>query len=260
MQLSEISVGKVDVSAYTIPTDAPEGDGTLRWDSTTLIVCEVRAANQTGLGYSYGNEATASVVDKLAGKCLLQRSALDIPALHSSMLKHVRNDGSRGVTAMAISALDIALWDLKAKLLRISVVDLFGTAQSSVAAYGSGGFTTYSNQHLASQLSGWIAEGLRSVKMKIGAEPTADVERVRAARAANRGPRLNFLSMPTGHTTREGPLRLRRGLRSSMLPGSKNPSVPTILRGCDESRSSPGRDGDRRWRVWLRFLLLPAHA
>lgn len=184
MQLSEISVGKVDVSAYTIPTDAPEGDGTLRWDSTTLIVCEVRAANQTGLGYSYGNEATVSVVDKLAGKCLLQRSALDIPALHSSMLKHVRNDGSRGVTAMAISALDIALWDLKAKLLRISVVDLFGTAQSSVAAYGSGGFTTYSNQHLASQLSGWIAEGLRSVKMKIGAEPSADVERVRAARAA----------------------------------------------------------------------------
>ena len=128
MELSEISVGKVDVSAYTIPTDAPEGDGTLRWDSTTLIVCEVRAANQTGLGYSYGNEATAIVADKLAGKCLLHRSALDIPALHSSMLKHVRNDGSRGVTAMAISALDIALWDLKAKLLRISVVDLFGTA------------------------------------------------------------------------------------------------------------------------------------
>lgn len=184
MELSEASVKRVDISAYTIPTDAPEGDGTLRWDSTTLIVCEVHAANQTGLGYSYGNEATASVADKLAGKCLLQRSALDIPALHASMLEQVRNDGSRGVTAMAISALDIALWDLKAKLFSISVVELFGAAHSNVAAYGSGGFTTYSNQQLASQLSGWVAEGLQSVKMKIGAEPSADVERVRAAREA----------------------------------------------------------------------------
>ncbi|MGC2402347.1 MAG: enolase C-terminal domain-like protein [Acidobacteriaceae bacterium] len=184
MELSDTSVEKVDVSAYTIPTDVPEGDGTLRWDSTTLIVCEVHAANQMGLGYSYGNEATAFVADKLAGKCLLQRSALDIPALHSSMLKQVRNDGSRGVTAMAISALDIALWDLKAKLWSTSVVDLLGMAHSSVAAYGSGGFTTYSNQQLASQLSGWVAEGLKSVKMKIGAEPSADVERVRTAREA----------------------------------------------------------------------------
>ena len=184
MELSETSVEKVDVSAYTIPTDALEGDGTLQWNSTTLIVCEIHAGSQTGLGYTYGAAATASVADKLAGKCLLQRSALDIPALHASMLKQVRNDGSRGVTAMAISALDIALWDLKAKLLSVSVVDLLGTAHSSVAAYGSGGFTTYSNQQLVTQLSGWIAEGLKSVKMKIGAEPSADVERVRAAREA----------------------------------------------------------------------------
>lgn len=184
MTLSDISVGKVDVSAYTIPTDAPEGDGTLRWDSTTLIVCEIHAANQIGLGYTYGNGATALVADHLANKCLLHRSAFDIPGLHASMLQQIRNDGSRGIASMAISGLDVALWDLKAKLLGSSLLDLFGAVQASVIVYGSGGFTTYSNQQLATQLSSWVGEGLKSVKMKIGAQPAADLDRVRAARGA----------------------------------------------------------------------------
>ncbi len=159
MIASDISVAKVNVSAYTIPTDAPEGDGTLRWDSTTLIICEIHAAGEIGLGYSYGNQATASVADYLADKCLLHRAALDIPGLHAAMLQQVRNDGSRGIASMAISALDVALWDLKAKLLGSSLVDLFGAVDASVAAYGSGGFTTYSNQQLAAQLSGWVGRG-----------------------------------------------------------------------------------------------------
>jgi L-alanine-DL-glutamate epimerase-like enolase superfamily enzyme len=184
IELSDISVEKVDVSAYTIPTDSPEGDGTFRWDSTTLIICEIHAANQIGLGYTYGNMAVASIADHLAGKCLLHRSALDIPGLHASMQQQVRNDGSRGIASMAISALDIALWDLKAKLLGSSLVNLFGATHASVMAYGSGGFTTYSNQQLTAQLSGWVAEGLKNVKMKIGAEPAADLGRVRAAREA----------------------------------------------------------------------------
>jgi L-alanine-DL-glutamate epimerase-like enolase superfamily enzyme len=184
MTASDISVNKVDVSAYTIPTDAPEGDGTLRWDSTTLIICEVHAEAEVGIGYTYGNQATAVVADHLAHKCLLQQAALNIPVLHTRMLREVRNDGSRGIASMAISALDIALWDLKAKLLSCSVIDLLGAVLSSVVAYGSGGFTTYSNQQLASQLSGWVADGFKNVKMKVGAEPAKDIDRVRLAREA----------------------------------------------------------------------------
>ena len=172
MKPSDISVGKVDVSAYTIPTDAPEGDGTLRWDSTTLIICEIHAAGEIGFGYSYGNQATAFVADYLAGRCLLHRSPLDIPGLHTSMLQQVRNDGSRGIASMAISALDVALWDLKAKLLgsldRRSVLAQFTQAWLHT---GAADLRPTVNQQLAAQLSGWAAEGLKSVKMKIGAEP-----------------------------------------------------------------------------------------
>lgn len=159
MEQPDNPVDRVDVSAYTIPTDAPEGDGTLRWDSTTLVVCEVCAADQAGLGFTYGNKATAVVIDYLANRCLLHRPALDIPSLYANMLRQLRNDGTRGIASMAISALDIALWDLKAKLLASSLLDLFGAVHTSVAAYGSGGFTTYSNRQLTDQLSNWSAAG-----------------------------------------------------------------------------------------------------
>lgn len=182
MKLRENSISRVDVSAYSIPTDAPEGDGTFRWESTTLVLCEVEEGNEIGIGYTYGNKATAAVADELGQKCLKERSAFDIPAIHESMLKQVRNDGSRGIASMAISALDIALWDLKAKLLNCSVVDLLGCTSSSVDVYGSGGFTTYSDRQLAKQLSEWVADGIKAVKMKIGAQPEADIERVRVAR------------------------------------------------------------------------------
>ena len=174
----------MQVSAYTIPTDAPEGDGTLLWDSTTLVVCEIHTSSQTGLGYTYGAAATAHAAHHLATKCLLHRSPLDIPLLHASMLRQARNDGSSGIASMAISAVDVALWDLKAKLFGCSVLDLLGAARSSVPAYGSGGFTTYSNQQLSAQLGKWAGQGLKRVKMKIGQRPGADPDRVRVAREA----------------------------------------------------------------------------
>jgi L-alanine-DL-glutamate epimerase-like enolase superfamily enzyme len=108
--LSEMSVERVRVSAYTIPTDAPEADGTFSWNSTTLVLCAIQAADKIGIGYTFGDKATALLADELATKCLLGQPAFDIPALHGSMLERVRNDGSRGIASMAISALDVALW------------------------------------------------------------------------------------------------------------------------------------------------------
>ena len=122
------SIEKVEVSAYRIPTDTPEGDGTFIWNSTTLVLCEIRAGDEVGIGYTYGNKATAVLADELGQKCLNGQSAFDIPSLHASMLEQVRNDGSRGIASMAVSALDIAIWDLKAKLLNCSIVDLLGRA------------------------------------------------------------------------------------------------------------------------------------
>jgi L-alanine-DL-glutamate epimerase-like enolase superfamily enzyme len=85
---------------------------------------------------------------------------------------------------MAIAAVDIAMWDLKAKLLDLSLLDLFGAFREGVELYGSGGFTSYSEERLADQLGSWAAQGMGRVKMKVSRDPAADPRRVHVARKA----------------------------------------------------------------------------
>src|SRR5256886_14098948 len=66
---TDVGVERLVVSAYEIPTDEPESDGTLEWDSTTIVVVEAHAGGQTGLGYTYGPTAAGKLIEeKLAGE------------------------------------------------------------------------------------------------------------------------------------------------------------------------------------------------
>lgn len=184
MALSGTPIRKVNISVYTVPTDAPEADGTFAWNSTTLILAEILAGDETGIGYTYGGAAVGKLAEHLADVCLQDQSPFDVPLLHAAMLRAVRNDGSRGIGAMAISMLDIALWDIKARLLGSSVASLLGRAQTCVPVYGSGGFTSYTDAQLTKQFTGWADQGIRKVKMKVGSNAAADPGRVKTARKA----------------------------------------------------------------------------
>ncbi len=180
----EVLIDGLTASAYTVPTDRPEEDGTLAWDRTTLLVVAVRGGGLESLGYGYGSPAAARVIATELAEELRDRSALDIPAISDALSRRLRNVGRSGIGSTAIAALDVALWDLKARLLGVSLLDLLGAARDSVPAYGSGGFTSYTEQQLRDQLAGWAARGLAMVKMKIGRRPSEDPERVAAARDA----------------------------------------------------------------------------
>ncbi|MBV8536751.1 MAG: mandelate racemase [Alphaproteobacteria bacterium] len=182
--MKQATIERLDVSAYTIPTDGPEADGTLSWNSTTLVVVHVHAAGGHGLGYTYADEAAAKVVEGKLAQTVLGRDAMAVAAAWDAMRGEVRNLGQRGIATMAISAVDTALWDLKARLLEVPLFVLLGAARDAIPVYGSGGFTSYSVDRLQAQLGGWVREGISRVKMKIGSNPAEDLERVRAARAA----------------------------------------------------------------------------
>ncbi len=96
----------------------------------------------------------------------------------------IRNLGRDGISAMAISAIDVALWDTVAKLAGVSVAVMLGMVRERVPVYGSGGFTSYSIETLQRQLAGWVDAGIPNVKMKVGRDPAADAARVYAARSA----------------------------------------------------------------------------
>lgn len=184
LAVSSVAIKRLTVSVYTVPTDLPEADGTYRWQKTTLVLVEVYAGGKQGLGYTYADSATATLIRDLLAKVVTGQNAMDIGACWLKMVEAVRNLGQPGVSAMAISAVDTALWDLKARLLDLPLVTLLGQVRSSALIYGSGGFTTYTKEQLQRQLGDWVASGIKRVKMKIGTNPEQDPTRVAQAREA----------------------------------------------------------------------------
>ena len=177
-------VAAVHAAAYTIPTDAPESDGTFAWEQTTLVVVEVEGAGERGLGYTYGDAAVAAIAAGALAKAVEGVDALDVGAAHTRAAAALRNIGRTGPGAMALSALDVALHDLRARVLGVPLWKLLGAVRDEVPIYGSGGFTSYDDAQLRDQLSGWAAEGIPRVKMKVGRDPDRDEHRLDVARAA----------------------------------------------------------------------------
>src|ERR1700753_3962900 len=156
---ADVTIDSGTARAFTIPTDAPEADGTIAWDKTTLMVVELQAGGLTGIGYTYGHRATAVIARELIGKFCIGKDPLDTNALFSSMRVSQRNYGAEGIGATALSAVDIAIWDLKAKLTNLPLASLLGVVRKAAPLYGSGGFTSYTDAQLLKQLAGWIAQG-----------------------------------------------------------------------------------------------------
>lgn len=179
-----VPVDRVDVKAYTVPTDLPESDGTLEWERTTLVLVRVSGGGNQGIGYTYADTATATLIHNTLIPALVGEDAMSPGAAYMAMWQRIRNLGRPGICSMAISAADCALWDLKARVLNLPLVTLLGQVRDAAPIYGSGGFTSYSDRQLTNQLSGWVKRGIKRVKIKIGRDAIRDVERVRVARKA----------------------------------------------------------------------------
>jgi L-alanine-DL-glutamate epimerase-like enolase superfamily enzyme len=182
---ADAAVAWVRAAAFRIPTDAPEADGTFAWDATTLVVTQAGGGGAVGLGYTYADACLTSLIEGALATAVVGRDADDVAGAWEAMQRQVRNLGRSGLAACAISAVDTALWDLKARRLQTPLAALLGRRREQVAIYGSGGFTTYDDGQLRDQLSAWVErDGCRWVKMKIGSDPARDPHRIEVARAA----------------------------------------------------------------------------
>lgn len=189
-----VPIRDLSVHAFEIPVDGPGGqeqDGTLTWSSTTMVLVQAHGDGQTGLGYTYGDASLAALVQSKLAPLVSGRDALAPAAAWRSMLTQLRNAGQPGIGAMAVSAVDIALWDLKARLVGVPLIRALPAFRNEVPIYGSGGFTNYSLPRLVSQVSSWVGEGIPRVKIKTSRDPQADPERLSAVRKEiGEGPQL----------------------------------------------------------------------
>lgn len=223
-------IEQIRVSAYTIPTDLPEADGTIAWDKTTIVIVQALAGGKRSLGYGYADASTARLITDMLIGVVEGRDAMDVPGAWQAMVRKVRNLGRPGICSMAISAVDNSLWDLKARLLDLPLVKLLGAVREGTPAYGSGGFTSYTVGQLQQQLVGWAAEGIKSVKMKIGTDPEADLERVRSARDAI-GPNVRLFVDANGAYTRKQALAFADAFAEYDVTWFEEPVVADDLDG-----------------------------
>jgi L-alanine-DL-glutamate epimerase-like enolase superfamily enzyme len=239
---SAVPISGISVGAYTVPTATPESDGTLAWTATTLVLVEARAGDATGIGYSYADTATARLVDQVLRDAVVGRDALGVTACWDAMVHVIRNLGRPGIVSMAIAAVDNALWDLKAKLLDVALVDLLGAARDAVPIYGSGGFTSYGVRELTEQLGGWARQGLTMVKMKVGRDAASDPARVHAAREAV-GDAALFVDANGGYSRKQA-LALAERFGDDGVTWFEEPVSSDDLEGLNllRNRMPPGMD------------------
>jgi L-alanine-DL-glutamate epimerase-like enolase superfamily enzyme len=209
----QVPITKLGVGAYEIPSDGHEADGTLGWDSTTLVLVHATAGDECGLGFTYADTATGRLIESVLADVVVGRDALSPQAAWGAMSRAIRNLGQSGIASMAIAAIDTALWDLKARLLELPLCSLLGEVRGAVPLYGSGGFTSYTLDRLATQLGGWARAGMRRVKMKVGTDPGEDPARVRAARDAI-GPEVELFVDANGAYGRKQALALAEQFRA----------------------------------------------
>lgn len=214
---STVPLDDLVVSTYRIPTDAPhESDGTLAWDATTLVLVEVTGGGHTGIGYTYADDATGHVIDDTLADAIHGMDAMATGKIWLALVSAVRNLGRPGIASMAISAVDVAVWDLKARLLGLPLVALLGASRSAAPIYGSGGFTSYTNEDLCAQLAMWVDQGIPRVKMKIGRDAAADVVRVAAARRAIGDPAQLFVDANGAYERKQALAQAERFAESSV--------------------------------------------
>jgi L-alanine-DL-glutamate epimerase-like enolase superfamily enzyme len=95
-----MKIDEISVSAYTVPTDAPESNGTLAGTETTMVLVEACAGDEVGLGYSYADVSTALLIRETLVRLVIGLDPMDTPSAWQSMVRHVRNLGRTGIAAM----------------------------------------------------------------------------------------------------------------------------------------------------------------
>lgn len=259
-----VAIERLDVSAYTVPTDFPESDGTYTWDKTTIVIVEAQAGGEHGIGYSYADLSTATLIKEMLVDIVQGRDAMNVPGCWLAMVEAIRNLGRPGIASMAIAAVDSALWDLKARLLDVALVTLLGATRESVPVYGSGGFTSYSRQQLQRQLGDWVASGITRVKMKIGRHPTDDIVRVRDAREAIGFDTALFVDANGAYSRKQALAQAERFVESDVI-WFEEPVSSDDLEGLHliRDRAPAGMDiaaGEYGYDLWYFRRMLEANA
>ena len=185
MKIDKVEVFLVSTAIPNPPSDSTRTVASLGY----VVVCLHTDDGLTGIGITYheiGGAAIRSLIEKDLAGLLLGRDPLATEVLWERIFHYVRGVGRKGLAFCALSVIDIALWDLKGKMLGLPLYRLLGGERKELPVYASGGWTSYDERQLLEELQGMVAAGYNMVKMKVGVadgkRPDLDVRRVQRVR------------------------------------------------------------------------------
>jgi L-alanine-DL-glutamate epimerase-like enolase superfamily enzyme len=183
-RIRDVRAALFRVPLQEILSDAKHGDHT-HFELVTVTI--VLADGREGTGYTYtggkGGHAILAMIEHDLAPWLLDRDAADVEALNEQMQWHIHYVGRGGISAFAISAVDIALWDLRCKAQNMPLWRLAGGAGSKAKAYRGGIDLNFTEERLVESVAGYLDEGFNAVKIKVGKpDLSEDVSRVAAVR------------------------------------------------------------------------------
>ena len=239
-------IAAVDIQRFNLPlaevlSDAKHGDHT----HFELITATVRLEDGSeGTGYTYtggrgGRAIEALLVHDLA-PFVTGRDAADVEAVHDAMQWHVHYVARGGIASFAISAIDIALWDLRCKAAGKPLWQVAGGASDRCRAYAGGIDLNFPIPKLVKQTEGYLARGFNAVKIKVGQpELATDVERVRAIRDFI-GPDIFFAVDANYALSVEQAIAAAEAFRPYDLLWFEEPTIPDDYKGYGRIAAATG--------------------
>ena len=186
-----MKITDVTTTLLHFPSGGGIMDATIRHPAKGGTACFVHTRTDTGLeGLSPagGGRATQALVEGSFKELLVGENPLWVEKLWDDLFWCIRGVGRKGLAFCALSAVDIALWDLKAKHFNVPLYQLLGPYTESVPVYGSGGWTHFDLDELVAEQTHYVERGFKAVKMKVGKDfgkrEREDIERLAAVRDA----------------------------------------------------------------------------
>ncbi len=261
-----MKLDRLETTVFRIPTDRPEADGTFEWNSTTVVLVEVHSDHGGyGMGWTYASEAAASVIHEDLAPAIADLPLEDVRGAWAAMVARVRNIGRGGVAATAISAVDVALWDLHARTRGLPLFEDLSACRRAVPIYGSGGFTSYTMDELIEQLGGWVESGIPRVKMKIGTawgtKVDVDLQRILEVRKAI-GPRPELFVDANGAYGTKQAIRLARKIEGiatyfeEPVSSDQLAQLAAVRRAIDQDVAA----GEYGWDPWYFRAMVDSEA
>ncbi len=231
-RIKSLSARRFRVPLPEVLSDAKHGDHT----HFELITVRVRLDDGSeGTGYTYtggrGGQAIAAMVTHDLAPFLVGRDATDVEALHDAMQWHIHYVGRGGIASFAISAIDIALWDLRGKRLGRALWSMAGGSSRRCKAYCGGIDLNFPLDKLLASIKGYLDRGFNGVKIKIGQPELAeDVARVRAVRELI-GPNLALMVDANYSMSVDQAIAAARAFQPFNLVWFEEPTIPDDYSG-----------------------------